>query len=254
VSLSARTWTAVIIGFAVVVILLAVVAVTLISQRQRTVELNKQIGALLNQTTQVLQRVGPALDAVPAQSSTIASRARDAADLVSQARPLVSALNASGLPRTVSAAGDLLQSIDQPGALSHTLANVDELTTSANQVGLVPRLAPLLSDIPAASNLISQAQGAQLVTRLVAGLDNIGRLVSLQRAVLDVQTRTLAVQEATLQTSRQTRGLTAQAAATARRTLGIIQEILAVAKATLTHTANIDRKTGPAPPASPALP
>jgi hypothetical protein len=254
VSLSARTWTALIIGFSILVILLAVTAVTLISQRQRTVELNKQLGALLNQTTQVLGRVGPVLDAVPAQSSTIASRARDAADLVSQARPLVSALNASGFPGTVSAAGQLLQSIDQPGALSHTLANVDELTTSANQVGLVPRLALLLSDIPAASSLISEAQDTQLISRLVGGLDNIGRLVSLQRAVLNVQSRTLAVQEATLRTARQTRKLTTEAAATARRTLAVVETILAVAKETLAHTANIDRKTGPAPPASTGLP
>jgi hypothetical protein len=216
------------LAFIILVALLGLTAVTLISQRDRTVLLNKQIATLLGETTLVLKQAAPLLDALPAQSSTITSGARSAADLVSQARPLVGALSAAGLPDTVGAAGQLLQSIDQPGAVAHTLANLDELATTANQIGVVPRLR--------------------------GGLDDLATLVSLQRALLSVQRRTLAVQVATLQTGDRTNHLTAEVLTTARRALNVVGTILSVARQTLTHAANIDRKTGPAPPASSLAP
>jgi hypothetical protein len=216
------------LAFIILVSLLGLTAVTLISQRDRTVLLNKQIATLLGETTLVLKRATPLLDALPAQSSTLTSGARSAADLVSQTRPLVSALNAAGLPDTVGAAGQLLQSIDQPGAVAHTLANVDEVATAANQIGIVPRLR--------------------------GGLDDLATLVSLQRTLLQVQRRTLAVQEATLETGNRTNHLTAQVLTTARRSLSVVETILSIARQTLAHAANIDRKTGPAPPPTPLAP
>jgi hypothetical protein len=242
------------IAFAVLTLLLALTAVTLISQRQRTVLLNKQLGALVGEATLVVNRVRPALDALPTTGSTIATRARSAADLVTETRPLVRALSASGLPDTVSAAGQLLQTIDQPGALAHTLANLDELTTAANQAGIVPRLVPLLSEVPAGSRLISElsslvagVRSSGLLPRTLGGLRNLAELVALQ-------TRALAVQEATLKTGQRTSQVTVEALRTARSTLAVAQRILTIAEQTLAHAANIDRKTGPAPPSTGALP
>jgi hypothetical protein len=254
ISLSRRTWTALIIGFAVITLLLTLTAVTLISQRQRTVLLNRQLGSLLGEATLVLKRAGPALDAVPAHSATIASRARSAANLVTEARPLVSALSSSGLPGTVSAAGQLLQSIDQPGALEHTLSNLDMLATDANQAGLVSRLVPLVEEVPAASRLITtllsligSIQSSRFVDRALGGLENLATLVRLQ-------TRTLSTEKATLQNGRATRGITAAALTTTQQTLAIAQRILTVAEQTLSHVASLDRKTGPSPPSVPAIP
>lgn len=195
-----------------ITILLALTAVTLISQRQRTVLLNRQIASLLSQTTLVLKHVGPVLDALPARSSTVTARARSAADLVAQARPLVAGLRAADLPQTLSATGQLLQSIDQPGVLANTVANLDRLASDANQARFVP-----------------------------GALQDLARLVQLQ-------SRTLDVQVASLRTNRGTRSLTAQSLQTSRHTLAVELEILAIAKRTLAHVANIDRKTGPAIP------
>jgi hypothetical protein len=246
VSFSARAWAGLIVGFALLLLLLAVTAITLISQRQRTVLLNKQIGVLLGQTSLVLKRAAPILDAVPAQSSTISSRARSAADLVAEARPLVSALSAKRLPDTVGVAGDVLRSIDRPGMLQSTVANVDALAGAANRTNLVSRLLPLLDEVPAGSQLISQlgslateAQRGNLISRALGGLDDLKTLVRLQ-------TRTLAIQVATLQNGRRTRELTADTLATAQSTLAVAKQILAVAEQTLTHAANIEDRPGAA--------
>jgi hypothetical protein len=254
VSLSRRAWTALSLAFAVLTLLLGLTAVTLISQRQRTVLLNKQLGALVGEATVVIKRVQPALDALPANGSTISSRARSASDLVSEARPLIQSLNASGLPDTVSAAGQLLRTIDQPGAVAHTLANLDQLSTAANQAGIVPRLVPLLAEVPAGSHLISEltslvaeVKSTSLVPRALGGLNDLAELVRLQ-------VRSVAVQQATLVTAQRTGELTGQALKTARTTLATAERILAVAEQTLLHAANIDRKTGPAPPSTGTLP
>lgn len=64
-----------ILAFTILVALLGLTAVTLISQRDRTV-LNKQIATVLSETMLVLKRAAPLLDALPAQSSTITCGAR----------------------------------------------------------------------------------------------------------------------------------------------------------------------------------
>jgi hypothetical protein len=242
VSLSPRGWTALAVAFVVITALLGLTAITLISQRQRTVLLNKQISTLLDETTLLLKRAGPALDALPQSSSTVASRARLAADLVAKARPLVAGLRASNLPQTLGTAGQLLQSIAQPGALAHTLANLDVLASAANQAGLVPRFVPLLNEVPALSRLISQttslessAERADLVSRAVGASNDVATMVRLQ-------SRTLAIQKATLRNGRSTRALTSQMLATANRIMALTVELLDVARQTLAHTANLDRK------------
>jgi hypothetical protein len=227
----------------VITLLLGVTTITLVSQRQRTVLLNKQIASLLSETRLALSRAAPALDALPRQSSTVAARARSAADLVAQARPLITALRASDLPGTVGTAGQLLRSIDQPEALANTLTNLDTLVTEADRAQLVQGLVPLLREVPAASQLISEttslaasALRTNLISRGLGGIDDLATLVRLQ-------THTLRVQEATLQNGRSTRELTAQGLSTARRTMEAALQILSIAKQTLAHTANIDRKT-----------
>jgi hypothetical protein len=226
----------------VITALLALTTITLISQRQRTVLLNKQIAALLGETTRVLRRAGPALDALPRQSSTVASRARAAADLIAETRPLVAGLRKSDLPQTLSTAGQLLQSIGPPSTLAHTLANLDAVSTDANQTRLIPRFVPLLNEVPAASHLISQTrsletslEGADLISRAVAAFHDLETMVRLQQ-------RTLAIQEATLQTGRQTQALTSQMLARADRLIALATALLDVARQTLGHTTSLDNK------------
>jgi hypothetical protein len=239
VSLSYRGWTALVVAFVVITALLVLTTVTLISQRQRTVLLNKQISSLLAETTLVLKRAGPALDALPRRSSTVASRARSAADLVAQARPLVVSLRDSQLPQTLRAAGQILQSMGPPDTLGHTLASVDTLATDADRTGLVSQLAPILNTVP---NLISQttalensAQRANLVSRAVGGLNDLATLVRLQR-------HTLAVQKATLLNGRRTRALTSRTLARANRLVTLATALLTVATETLAHTESLDHK------------
>lgn len=216
VSLSPRGWAALAIAFVVIAVLLVLTVATLISQRQRTVLLNKQIASLLDETTLVLRRAGPALDALPRNSSTVASRARSAAELVAETRPLVAGLRASGLPQTLRTAGQVLQSIDGPGSLAQTLASLDLLASQT-------------------IDLENSAERAGFIPRTLSGLEDLATLVRLQR-------HTLAVQTATLENSRSTRELTAQALATSRRIMALAITLLDVARQTLAHTANLDHK------------
>jgi hypothetical protein len=214
VALSTGTRIAAVAAFVVLTALLALTAVTLISQRQRTALLNRQLGALVGETTLVLDRVRPALGAVPASSATIRSRASAASDLVNQARPLVRALNAGGLPDTVAAAGQLIASLQRQNGLSVTLADLDGLIAAVRSANLVPRAA--------------------------AGIDALLQLVELQQ-------RTLRVQEATLATGRENRTIAADTLVATRQALATAAQTLAVARQTLNHAASLDRKVGPVP-------
>lgn len=213
-ALSTGTRIAAVAAFVVLTALLALTAVTLISQRQRTALLNRQLGALVGETTLVLDRVRPALGAVPASSATIRSRASAASDLVNQARPLVRALNAGGLPDTVAAAGQLIASLQRQNGLSVTLADLDGLIAAVRSANLVPRAA--------------------------AGIDALLQLVELQQ-------RTLRVQEATLATGRENRTIAADTLVATRQALATAAQTLAVARQTLNHAASLDRKVGPVP-------
>jgi uncharacterized protein YoxC len=247
ISLSLPTWGALIAAFLVVTLLLTLTTVTLISQRQKTVLLNKQIAVLLDESTIALHRAEPLLGAVPAHSSTIKSRADTLAHLVSQAGPLVGQLNATGLPSTVAATGQLVNSLQQQGLLTSTLENVGSLAAAANGSGLVNRLGQLVDAVPAASALIAQlgnlASGIEkyrLIPGAARGLGNLQELVRLQ-------TRALRVARATLATGRSTRTIAGQTLATAQSTLGTAQQILTIAEQTLTHAANLDSKVGTVP-------
>ena len=107
-SLSPGTWVALAAAFVIVTLLLTLTAVTLISQREKTVLLNKQIATLISEATVVLHGVAPVLNAVPAHSSTIKGRANALAHLVSQAGPLIGQLNATGMPGTLAETGQLV--------------------------------------------------------------------------------------------------------------------------------------------------
>jgi hypothetical protein len=245
-SLSVPTWLALIIAFLVVTVLLTVTTVTLVSQRQRTVLLNRQIAALLAESTVALHGAAPVLGAVPGRS-TIKARADSLAHLVSQAEPLVGQLNATGLPSTVAATGQLVSSLQQQGLLTNTLANVGTLAAAANGAGLVTRLGRLVDTLPAAAAVIRQfaslAAGVQhyrLIPGAARGLADLRELVRLQ-------THALHVSQATLTTSRRTRSIAAQTLSAANRTLATAQQILTIAQQTLTHAANLDRKVGPVP-------
>jgi hypothetical protein len=247
ISLSVPTWLALIAAFIVITLLLTVTTVTLISQRQKTVLLNKQIAALLDESTVALHGAAPLLGAVPAHSSTIKSRADSLAHLVSQAGPLVGQLNATGLPSTVAATGQLVNSLQQQGLLTSTLENVGGLAAAANGSGLVNRLGQLVGELPAASALIAQ------LGNLATGVDRYRLIPHAARGLRDrqelvrLQTRALRVARATLATGRSTRTIAGQTLTTAQRTLGTAQQILTIAEQTLTHAANLDRKVGAVP-------
>ena len=89
ISLSRGTWLALTGAFVVLTVLLTLTVVILTSQRQKTVLLNQQIATLITEATVVLHGVAPALNAVPARSSTIKARANSLAHLVSQAGPFL---------------------------------------------------------------------------------------------------------------------------------------------------------------------
>jgi hypothetical protein len=204
VSLSPLTWTALAGGFVLIAVLLGVITIILVSQRQRTVMLTQQIATLLDQSSGVLKRADPVLDAQPTQSSTIASRAASAAALVTELR----------------------QGTDQPGVLAGALGNLDTLASEANRTGLVSGLEPLTKAAPQAATLISQTsaevhaiQQADLLPRTLGGLDDLGQLLTLQKDVLGVL-------QTTLQTGRSTRGLTARALTTGRGTLATARQVL----------------------------
>lgn len=246
-SLSVPARLALLAAFLILTLLLAVTTVTLISQRQKTVLLNKQIALLLDESTVALHGAKPLLDAVPAHSSTIKTRANSLAQLVSQAEPLVAQLSAAGLPSTVAATGELVNSLQQQGLLTSTLGNLSELAAAANGTGLVGRLRQLLDELPAASALIAQlgslaadVQSYRLIPNAARGLRNLQLLVSLQ-------TRALHVAQATLATGRSTRTIAGQTLTTAKKTLGSAQQILSIAEQTLAHAASLDRKVGPVP-------
>jgi hypothetical protein len=221
VSLTRRAWAALGAAFLVITALLVITTATLISQREHTDLLNRQIGSLLRQTGFVTARAAPTLDALPTQSSTVASRADAAAALVARSRPLIDALNASNLPAAVRAGSRLLQSIDQPGMLAGTLTDVDALVVGALRAG-------------------SAVGRSGLLGRTLRGLRDLDELVALQR-------RSLAVQAATHLTAHRTGVLTAHTLATAQRTLAIATRILSVAEQTLVHVASLDRKVGTVP-------
>jgi hypothetical protein len=247
VSLSPATWAALIAAFLIVTALLTLTAVTLISQRQRTVLLNQQLGALVGETSVALHGVTPLLRAVPPRSATIKSRADSVARLVSRATPLVGQLAASGLPSTLTATGQLVSSLEQHGRLTNTLDNVSVLAASANQAALVTRLGGLLDAVPSASaliaqltNLAGQVQEYRLIPSAARGLKNIGVLVHLQA-------HALRVSEATLENGRSARAIAKQTLRTAQTTLAAAQQILTIAEQTLAHAASLDRKVGPVP-------
>jgi hypothetical protein len=187
------------------------------------------------------------LGAVPARSSTIRSRADSLAHLVSQARPLVGQLTTSGLPGTVAATGQLVDSLERQGLLTNTLDSVGALAASANRAALVSRFGGLLDELPAASALIAAltrlAAGVRdyrLIPDAARGLHGIGQLVRLQ-------TQALRVARATLANGRSARTIAKQTLATAQTTLAAAQRILVVAEQTLGHAASLDRKVGPVP-------
>lgn len=213
-SLSSGTWVALVVAFLVLTALLALTAVTLISQRQRTVLLNHQLGALVGEASYVLNRARPALDAVPARRNTITSRARALDDLVARARPLIGGLSASGLPQTVTAAGQLIATLQRQNGLSATLSDLDAL--------------------------VNAVRGQQLVPRASLGIDALLELVRLQR-------RSLRVQQETLATARSTRAISAQTLATTHAALLTAEKTLNVAEHTLVHAESLDRKVGPVP-------
>lgn len=246
-SLSPRTWVALAAAFVIVTLLLTLTAVTLISQREKTVLLNKQIATLITEATVVLHGVAPVLNAVPAHSSTIKGRANALAHLVSQAGPLVGQLNATGMPGTLAETGQLVYSLQQHGRLTSALDNVSALASSANRAALVTRLGQLLDELPAASALIAQFRG------LVSGVEHFHLVSGAARGLADlrtlvrVQTRALHVAGATLDNGRGTRIIAGRTLATARSTLATAQQILRIAVQTLAHTASLDRKVGPVP-------
>jgi hypothetical protein len=247
ISLSRGTWFALVSAFVVVTLLLTLTAVTLISQRQKTVLLNKQIATLITEATLALHGVAPILHAVPAHSSTIKARANSVAHLVSQAGPLIEQLNASGLPGTIVATGQLVNSLQQQGRLTSTLDNVSTLASSANRAALVTRLGQLLDELPAASALIAKFHGLvsgvqryHLVAGAAQGLGDLRTLVRLQ-------TRALRVAGATLGNGRSARIIAARTLTTARSTLATAQQILTIAVQTLAHAESLDRKVGPVP-------
>lgn len=215
VSLSRRTWAALIAGFALVILLLTLTAVTLISQRQRTVLLNQQLGTLVHEATLALHGAAPLLGAVPARSSTVKSRASSLAQLVSDTGPLVRQLRATGFPATISAVGQ----------------------SAASLKGELPAASTLIVELQA---LATATQRLQLLPRASAGLSDLAELVRLQ-------TRALSVSRATLGTGRDTRGIARQTLAAVERVLATAQQTLTVANQTLAHAANLDRKVGPVP-------
>jgi hypothetical protein len=216
-----RTWAALLAAFVVLASLLAVTTVTLISQRDRTDLLNRQIGSLLNETTLVVKRIAPTLEALPTQRSTVAGRANAAAGLVRSARTLIDAVPRADLLSALRASADVLQSIDQPGELASTLASVDTLATNANRAG-------------------ATLGRVGLLRRVLNGLNDLGELVALQR-------RLLAVQVDAYFGIHRTGSLTAGALATARRTLAVATQILQVGQQTLAHASSLDHKIGPVP-------
>jgi hypothetical protein len=232
IGLSPGTWIALVLAFLVLVALLAGTMLTLVSQRQRTVELNHQLGALVGEATYVLDRARPALGAVP-QSTTIRSRAKAASQLVDAARPLVGALSASGLPDTVNAAGQLIAGLSASG-LPRTVSSAGHLIDSLDRPN---GLSGTLGDLDA---LLTQVRNEQLVPRASQAIDILEQLLRTQQ-------RTLRIQEETLDTSRGTQSLTAQALAATRQTLLIAQQTLQAAQQTLSHAASLDRKVGPVP-------
>ncbi len=214
-ALPARAWTGLIAGFTIVVLLLALTTVTLISQRQRTVLLNRQLGTLVGQATGALRSLAPVLGAVPRRSTTITSRASAAAQLVAQARRFLEALSADGL--------------------SSTVAGVDTLVSTANREGVIPRLIPLLDEAPSAARSLSQLSALasavtseRLVTRAVSGLRDLDTLVALQKRLLA--------------TERSARGIETDTLGTGRATLKATLRLLAIGEQSLVHVENLDRK------------
>jgi hypothetical protein len=248
ISLPPRAWVGLTAGFLIITALLVLTAVTLISQRQRTVILNRQLGTLVGEATLALHGLAPVLDAVPGSGSTIRSRADAAAGLVSAARPLVGQLSATELPETVAAAGGLIDDIDH--------------------YALVSRLDALLEQVPAGSALIGQlrrlllAVGREgLVPGIAGGLQDLRALVALEARTLATQQatlrngrqnhstaqQTLSATRQALQATRQALQATRQTVALTRQTVALTQQTLSVAQQTLVHAASLDRKVGPVP-------
>lgn len=232
-SLSGRAWAGLTAAFLVITALLVLTTVTLISQRQRTVLLNHQLGALVGEATLALHTAGPLLKAAPA-STTIRTRADAAAGLVSQARPLIDDLRATDLPETLAAAGGL----------------IDEI----NHDAVVPRLDALLAQVPAGAALIAQLRGVLttvdrdgIVPGIAGGLHNLRALVALEGRSLNTQITTLRYTRSTHTTAQQTLNATRQALAQTRQILALARQTLNVAQQTLAHAASLDRKVGPVP-------
>jgi hypothetical protein len=197
VSLSRRATAALLAGFLVITLLLALTTVTLISQRQRTVLLNRQLGSLLAEATLVVKRAGPTLAALPSRSATVTSGAHSAAELIRGSRSLIADLRARGLPDAVSAAGQLLETIDQPGAVQRVVAGA----------------ARGLRDLDA------------LVALQATLIDLQRRSVAVQSATLDSARRTRALTARSTAAARRTLAEAVQILAVARQTLGHVASI-----------------------------
>ena len=199
-----------------------------------------QLATLVTEATAVLHGVAPALDAVPAHSSTIRVRANSLAHLVSQGGPLIGQLNATGFPGTLAEIGQLVYSLQQQGRLTSALDNVSTLAFSANRAALVTRLGQLLNELPAVSALIAQFRGVlsgvqqyHLISGAAQGVGDLRTLVRLQTRALHVAEATLSNGRSTHVIAGQTRDIAGQTRDIAGQTRDIAGQTLTTAKGTL---------------------
>jgi hypothetical protein len=146
---------------------------------------------------------------------------RDAAPAVDEAQPLLHRVRTLLRP-----AADSLESVSVAAdELPPVLQGVDVLVAHA---------------IP----LLQSLERAELIPRTSHALGRFEELLSesveTQKRTLRVQRRTLRVQLASFRTQR--------------RTARMFAESLGIQRETLEHARSIDRKTGPAPPATPVTP
>jgi hypothetical protein len=144
---------------------------------------------------------------------------------------------ADQVPRLVAGA-DLL--------LSEAIPLIDSLNANdaPAAIGAVGRLVEALAAgdrlvrmVDAADQTLAELERTQLIPR---ASDAIPRFEGLLIELAQIQKRTLRVQIRSFRTQR--------------RQLAATLESLAIQRETLEHTRSIDRKTGPAPPATPVTP
>jgi hypothetical protein len=211
VVLAPPAWLAAGAALAVIVALLALTAVTLINQRDRTVLLNHQLGTLLARTDRLERGVEPLL--------TVLRHDRRLAATVSDLDAVLAEVRRSGV---VGRASEVLATA--PAVLAQVRGVLGQLEQT---------------------DLIGRAGGA--FTNLATLVRLQARSLTVQEANLGVARGTRSLAARTLLTAQGTLRATSAALGVARGTRAIAAEVLSVAQMTLLHAASLDRKVGVVP-------